>query len=141
MAIYLFVFIAILYWVGWIRHQLDISLNGYSSYKGKIAGIVIVTVCLAMTEWSSVPLIRNITEILDGRIAGYSQHCIDFYEQIEASDEDIVYIDMAEVDDNTCIINPKINVGYYDYEKEHANRTIARFYGKTAVYYNVEDDK
>lgn len=51
----------------------------------------------------------------------------------------MVEITIKEVEDRTCMINPQFWIGYYDMDKEWGNRSIAKFYGKDAVYIFLEE--
>lgn len=89
--------------------------------------------------WKTVPFVRETWEWYSGRYREYSDYCIGVYDQIKEAEGDIVEITIREVKDTTCMINPQFWIGYYDMDKEHANRSIANFYGKDAVYIYLEE--
>lgn len=141
MAIYIFLLITILYWKGWFTQ--NIKEHPLSVKNKKVVCLVIaVAMCVLIIQvkWFEVPLIREIKEIVSGDYREYSDFCVGVYNEIAESEEDVVTLTINRVEDNTCLNNPEFYYGYYDYQKEHANRTIARFYNKKVVYLINADD-
>lgn len=89
---------------------------------------------LLLDDWDRIPFIAEYRELSAGMFAQYSDFCVDIYRQIEESDQDIVEIHTDFVEQQVCLIGPQFFEGWYDPDEEYANRTIARFYGKRAIY-------
>ncbi len=101
--------------------------------------IAVLTVIIGRRKWKEVPFVRETREWYNGVYREYSDYCVGIYEQIAEAEGNIAEIVVREVKDTTCMIDPQFYIGYYDAEKEYANRTIARFYGKDAVYIYFEE--
>lgn len=135
-SIYIFTIIATLYWTEWIAES---GIIIYPSVKTKILYIILVICCVIrlyhMGELEYVPFIRQAQDVVSGRCEAYSKYCIGMYDTIKESeaDEVTIYLD-KQTDDITCMVNPAFYIGWYDYKKEHANKSIAEFFGKKAVY-------
>jgi hypothetical protein len=136
MAIYLFLLITVFWWSGWIRNHFVACIlsNRIEKYTSFVI-VAVVLIAVIGSDKLSVPLIREVKEIASGECKAYSEYCISLYDKIKECEGDVAEIYIKEMDDNTCMINPQIYIGYYDYENEYCNQTIARFYGKKAVYY------
>lgn len=62
------------------------------------------------------------------------QNFVWIFQKDRKNDGEIAEVYTDFVEDITCLINPQLYEGWYDPEEEYANQTIARFYGKQAVY-------
>lgn len=135
MAIYLFGIMAVAYWRGWITQTFEEHHLGLKTKK-IIYAIIAVVMCILVirVKWIEVPLVRGVRDIVSGECKRYSNFCVGVYDMIAQSEEEEVTLMINRVEDITCMITPQFYYGYYDYEKEYANRTIARFYNKKVVY-------
>lgn len=135
-AFYLYIFIGMLYIKGWLDRK-------YSTVSQKIVNrdticigcfLLAALLVLERDDWDRIPFIAEYRELSAGMFAQYSDFCVDIYRQIEESDQDIVEIHTDFVEQQVCLIGPQFFEGWYDPDEEYANRTIARFYGKRAIY-------
>lgn len=146
-AIYLFTFLTLFYWRGWLERRFpSIAVTGRLESVILLVAVVVLAVIIGNGRtwkgnpmWKTVPFVREIWEWYDGRYREYSDYCTGVYKQIKEAEGSIVEITIREVDDRTCMINPKFWIGYYDMDREHANQSIAKFYGKDAVYIYLEE--
>lgn len=139
-AIYLFTFLTLFYWRGWIERRFsNFAISNRMENIILLLSIVVLTVIIGRRKWKEVPFVRETREWYKGVYREYSDYCVGVYEQIAGAEENIAEIVVREVKDTTCMIDPQFYIGYYDAEKEYANRTIARFYGKDAVYIYFEE--
>ncbi len=142
MAFYIFLFLALFYLKGWIQKKYS-SISNIKINKDIICIVVVCVLGLLILdrfEFHNIPLVKGYRDWLSGECDKYEEYCVGIYNEIAASDEKVVEIHRDSVADITCMMNPQFYVGYYDYEKEYANQTIARFYGKDAVYLYLEDE-
>lgn len=141
MAFYLFIFLALFYVKGWIDCKYPTAFKLSVNRDGVICIVVLVTALLILNrgKWLEVPFVKNYCDLASGKVIEYSEYCIGIYNEIAESQDKVVEIYREEVKDKTCMMNPQFFVGWYDYEKEYANRTIARFYEKDAVYLYLKD--
>lgn len=147
-AIYLFTFLTLFYWRGWLERRFP-----HFAVTCRLENAILIVSALVLVViigndrllwkgnrmWKTVPFVRETWEWYSGRYREYSDYCIGVYDQIKEAEGDIVEITIREVKDTTCMINPQFWIGYYDMDKEHANRSIANFYGKDAVYIYLEE--
>lgn len=139
-AIYLFTFLTLFYWRGWIERRFsNFAISDRMENIILLLSIAVLTVIIGRRKWKEVPFVRETREWYNGVYREYSDYCVGVYEQIAGAEGNIAEIVVREVKDTTCMIDPQFYTGYYDPEKEHANRTIARFYGKDAVYIYFEE--
>lgn len=139
-AIYLFTFLTLFYWRGWLQSKLPPY-----AVTCRLENVILIVSALALIviignrKSKEVPFVRETQEWYNGVYREYSDYCVGVYEQIAEAEGNIAEIVVREVKDTTCMIDPQFYIGYYDAEKEYANRTIARFYGKDAVYIYFEE--
>lgn len=141
LVIFSAVFITIFYWRGWIAIKFPNICIG-CKYKGISSVFILVLFVIGMVisaKWNRISSLRIYRELLSGDIPAYAQWNVDIIKEIEKAHESavggsIIEIYVDKMDDNVCLINPKIQYGYYNPETEFANGSIARFYGVDAVY-------
>lgn len=135
-AFYLSIFIGMLYIKGWLDNKYNTVSRNIVNRDTICIGCFLLAFLLVLErdEWDRITFIAEARELSAGMFAEYSDFCVDIYRQIEESDQDIVEIHTDFVEQNVCLIGPQFFEGWYDPDKEHANRSIARFYGKRAVY-------
>ncbi len=139
-AIYLFTFLTLFYWRGWFQRKFpSFAVTCRLENVILIVSALVLIVIVGNRKSKEVPFVRETREWYNGIYKEYSDYCIGVYKQIEEAAGSIVEITVKEVKDTTCMINPQFRIGYYDIDKEHANRTIANFYGKDAVYIFLEE--
>ncbi|MGN0157149.1 MAG: DUF6056 family protein [Lachnospiraceae bacterium] len=144
LVIFFAFFIVFIYWRCWI---FSCNKNLIITRKAGIVCLVALTIfsCLTLNRmWKKgTAFYRQVAELKKGTPQEYAAYWIDVYKEIEESAEDIVVIYRdEEIEDMTCLINPVLTIGEYDYEHTHGNRSIAQFYGKKAVLFliNSEED-
>lgn len=140
MALYLFMFLALLYVKGWIGRKYHVDKIMWNKDAVLLFGILIIF--LLVTDRyaiGTIPVVKGYTDWIGGKCREYEEFCVGIYEEIEESDEDIVEIHRKPVQDTTYMMNPQFYIGQYDPEGEFANRTIAAYYGKTAVWLYLEE--
>lgn len=140
MAFYLFLFLALLYTRGWIGQKYHVNKIAWN--KDAICLFVILIVFLLVTDRyavKAIPVVKGYEDWISGKCREYEEFCVGIYKEIEESDEDIVEIHRKLVQDTTYMMNPQFYVGVYDPETEWANRSIATFYGKTAVWLYLDE--
>lgn len=147
-AIYLFTFLMLFYWRGWLERRFPSAAITCRLENVILLVSVLVLVVIIGNDrllwkgnrmWKTVSFVRETWEWYSGRYREYSDYCIGVYKQIEEADGNVVEITIKEVEDRTCMINPQFWIGYYDMDKEWGNRSIAKFYGKDAVYIFLEE--
>lgn len=141
-AFYLYIFIVVFYIKGWLDKKYkgicEKIINRDTIY---ITGfLIILLLVLDRNDWKQIPFIREYQELAAGKYEEYSAFCVDIYEQIKACDSEVAEVHTDFVEDITCLINPQLYEGWYDPETEYANQSIARFYGKQAVYIYYDKD-
>ena len=139
-VIYLFTFLTLFYFRGWLEWRFP----GFElSYRFEnfmlIFSAAVLAIMLWRRDWSEVPFLRYAREWHHGVYREWSDYCMGVYRQIEEAEGNTPEIVIQKVQDTTCMISPKFWIGWYDMEKEHANRSIAQFYGKDAVYIFYEE--
>lgn len=135
-AFYLYIFMGTLYIKGWLDRKYHTVSPKIVNRDTAWIGCFLLAALLVFErdDWDRIPFIAQYRELSAGMFAEYSDFCVDIYRQIEESDQDIVEIHTDYVEQQVCLIGPQFFEGWYDPEEEYANRTIARFYGKRAVY-------
>lgn len=135
-AFYLYIFMGTLYIKGWLDRKYHTVSPKIVNRDSVWIGCFLLAALLVFErdDWDRIPFIAQYRELSAGMFAEYSDFCVDIYRQIEESDQDIVEIHTDYVEQQVCLIGPQFFEGWYDPEEEYANRTIARFYGKRAVY-------
>lgn len=135
-AFYLYIFMGTLYIKGWLDRKYHTVSPKIVNRDTVWIGCFLLAALLVFErdDWDRIPFIAQYRELSAGMFAEYSDFCVDIYRQIEESDQDIVEIHTDYVEQQVCLIGPQFFEGWYDPEEEYANRTIARFYGKRAVY-------
>lgn len=135
-AFYLYIFMGTLYIKGWLDRKYHTVSPKVVNRDTVWIGCFLLAALLVFErdDWDRIPFIAEFRELSAGMFAEYSDFCVDIYRQIEESDQDIVEIHTDYVEQQVCLIGPQFFEGWYDPEEEYANRTIARFYGKRAVY-------
>ncbi len=141
-AIYLFTFLTLFYWRGWLAVKYP---QWFIKNRGKIVGYIAIAsiICLAFikTNIPEIVPIRLVRELRSGRIENYAEWNVSIIEAVKNGEGDIVRIETTAPEDKTCLINPKFYYGEYDYENEFANRSMAKFYGKKAIYiYDIKEE-
>lgn len=139
-AFYLFIFMALLYGRGWLEKKYHV--NSIQWNKDVIILSVVVVSFLLITDRfaiGTVPIVKEYKDWADGKYREYEEFCVGIYEEIAESEDDIVEIHRRPVEDTTYMMNPQFYVGIYDPETEYANRSIATFYRKTAVWLFLEE--
>ncbi len=147
-AIHFFTFLNLLYWRGWLEKRFpSVAVSCRFENVILLASVLFFVVIIGNGRllgkgtriWKTVPFVRETWEWYSGRHREYSDYCIGVYKQIEEADGNVVEITIKEVEDRTCMINSQFWIGYYDMDKEWGNRSIAKFYGKDAVYIFLEE--
>lgn len=143
MAFYLFIFLALFYIKGW----KDVKYPDFSIKFNKDANIALSIIILSLIVLDrgyliQIPIVKEYYDLVAGKYREYADYCIGIYDEVAASKEKVVEIYRKEIRDTTCMMNPQFYIGYYDYEEEYANTTIARFWDKDAIYlYYLEDEE
>ena len=143
MAFYLFIFLALFYIKGW----KDVKYPDFSIKFNKDANIALSIIILSLIVFDrgyliQIPIVKEYYDLVAGKFREYADYCIGIYDEVAASKEKVVEIYRKEIRDTTCMMNPQFYIGYYDYEEEYANTTIARFWDKDAIYlYYLEDEE
>lgn len=135
MAYFLFLYLCLFYVKGWMDRKY-VGLSDHLWNRDILFAAVFLVACLLIqdrNEWKQIPFIREYRELLQGKYEEYSEFCLGIYEQIEKSSGEYAEVHTDFVEYTTCQVNPLLYEGWYD-EDEYANTTIARFYGKKAVY-------
>lgn len=139
-AIYLFTFLALFYWRGWLERRFPkFEISNRFENLMLFFSAAVLAIMLWRRDWSGVPFLRYAQEWHHGVYGEWSDYCTGVYKQIEEAEGNTPEIAVQNMPDTTCMINPKFYIGWYDWEEEHANRTIANFYGKDAVYIFYEE--
>lgn len=140
MTFYLFLFLALLYVRGWVVQKYHVNKITWNKDAVLLFGILIIFL-LVTDRYAirTIPVIKGYTDWLSGKCREYEEFCTGIYEEIAESDKDIVEIHRKPVQDTTYMMNPQFYIGQYDPEEEYANRTIATYYGKTAVWLYLEE--
>ena len=116
----------------------------FSYNRRYVAGILIVVILfigLLKCNIREIAAVRLTRELRNGRIREYSEWNVSVIQAMEQGNDEIVEIETLNPEDKTCLINPKFYYGKYDPDKEFANRSMAMFYGKKAIYiYEREDE-
>lgn len=139
LAIFLFSFLIIFYWRGWLAIKLP---NLVIRQRGKIVAYIIIlsifVVAFYKTNIREMAAVRQARELSNGRIKEYADWNVSVIKAME-TEEDIIKIETNVPEDRTCLIGPKYFYGTFDYEKEPQNRSMMKFYGKKAIYiYNLK---
>lgn len=142
MAFYLFIFWALFYIKGW----RDAKYPGFHIRFNKDAKIALSIIILSFIVFDrkylmQIPVVKEYYDLAAGKNREYADYCIGIYDEVAASEDRVVEVYRKEVRDTTCMMNPQFYIGYYDYEEEYANTTIARFWDKDAIYLYLEDEE
>ena len=140
-AFYIFLLLALLYVRGWVHEKYPQIEKIYQNRDVKVCVILLIVCMLVMNrnDMLNIPVIKEYVDWSKGEYRKYSDYCMGIYQEIAQSDDDIVEIYVNKVEDMTCMMNPQFYEGYYNPDEEYANRTIADFYGKSAVYvYDID---
>lgn len=135
-AFYLYIFIGMFYVKGWFDEKYEGASQKIIN-KDTIGIACFFMAALLVHErqdWQEIPFISEYRDLSEGVFAEYSDFCVNVYRQIEESEGDTAEVHTDFVEQHVCLIGPQFVEGWYDPDKEYANRTIARFYGKRAVY-------
>lgn len=142
LAIFTFFFFILFYFRGWLAVKLPKVKFSYN--RRYVAGILIVVILfigLLKCNIREIAAVRITRELRNGRIREYSEWNVSVIQAMEQGNDEIVEIETLNPEDKTCLINPKLYYGKYDPDKEFANRSMAKFYGKKAIYiYEREDE-
>lgn len=142
LAIFVFSFLSVFYWRGWIAVKFPrciIKQRGVVASYVVIIGILVVA--FYKTNIREIAAIRQWRELSNGRIEEYADWNVSVIKTMENGEGDIVEIATHVPEDKTCLVGPKYYFGKYDYEKEFANRSMAMFYGKKAIYiYDLSEE-
>ncbi len=139
-AIYWFLLMVLLYWRGWINRKFGkINIQGKIRVLTVAAAVIVLVIGVKKSVVPYIPVVKQIRDFRTGAYEAYSEWCISIYTQVRESEEEIVTVNVPAMEDTTCLINPKFYFGVYDPEEEYANKTIASFYGKKAVYVLPEE--
>lgn len=126
---------------GWVHEKYPQIEKIYQNRDVKVCVILLIVCMLVMNrnDMLNIPVIKEYVDWSKGEYRKYSDYCMGIYQEIAQSDDDIVEIYVNKVEDMTCMMNPQFYEGYYNPDEEYANRTIADFYGKRAVYvYDID---
>jgi hypothetical protein len=145
-AIFLFVFLTIFYWRGWLAvkfPEFSISFKDDSVKYIVMACILIIGLIFGVRN-DKIASLRIYRELYNGEIARYADWNVSVIKAFETEtkgkgSDDVVEIHTNVIEDTTCMIWPKYYYGYYDPEIEFANGSIAKFYGVKAIY--IYDDE
>lgn len=136
LAMYLFLFLIVLYWKGWFASRF--SGEKLQNYKTVIDVAVLFAFMIGFirSDFGNYPAVIQFRDWAGGEYRRYADACSDVYRQIAESKGEIVVITVPQENliDSTCLTSPMFTTGYYDYQEEWGNRSIAEFYGKKAVY-------
>lgn len=140
LAMYLFLFLIILYWKGWFDRQF--FAKGFreklQNHKAVIDAVVLFAFVIGFirSDFGNYPAVIQFRDWAGGEYRRYADACSDVYRQIAESEGDIITLTVPRENliDSTCLVSPMFTAGEYDYLEEWGNRTIAEFYGKKAVY-------
>ena len=141
-AIFLFSFLCIFYWRGWLAVKFPQFRIGQNR-KGVVNVLILCIMCIGIlkSDVSEMAAVRQTRELLNGDIKEFSDWNVSVIQAMEQGEGEIVEIITSSPKDNCCLINPKFYYGEYDPEIEFANRSMAMFYGKKAIYiYNVDKE-
>lgn len=142
LAIYLFLLMILCYWRGWISRKFGkININSKFRWLTAAAAAVVLIVGVKKSVVPYIPVVKQINDFRSGVYENYADWCVSIYTQVKESEDEIVTVTVPPIHDTTCLINPKFYIGVYDPEEEYANRTIASFYGKRAVYVLIEEEQ
>lgn len=141
LAIYLFLLVILLYWRGWISRKFgSLELNAKIRWLTAAAAVIVMTVGVRKSVIPYIPVVKMTEDFRNGVYKEYSDWVVSVYNQVKESQDEVVTVVMPPIQDTTCLINPKFYIGIYDYEQEYANRTIAEYYGKKALYLLMDQD-
>lgn len=140
LAMYLFLFLIVLYWKGWFDRQF--FAKGFreklQNHKTVIdvAVLFVFMIGFIRSDFGNYPAVIQFRDWAGGEYRRYADACSDVYRQIAESKGEIVVITVPQENliDSTCLASPMFTTGYYDCQEEWGNRSIAEFYGKKAVY-------
>ncbi|MBD5468151.1 MAG: hypothetical protein HDR21_08400 [Lachnospiraceae bacterium] len=142
LAIYLFLLMILCYWRGWISRKFGkININSKLRWLTAAVAVVVLIVGVKKSVIPYIPVVKQVNDFRSGVYENYADWCVSIYTQVKESEDEIVTVTVPPIHDTTCLINPKFYIGVYDPEEEYANRTIASFYGKRAVYVLVEEEQ
>lgn len=141
-TLFVFTFLIVYYWIGfWLKRGIIARKeSNYGSLRLKI-GVVTALALAVLTQGMQIPYLRIMKEIVSHDASEYASRMVKIYEETAKEDGDFVYVDVDLAEENTVLISPKFCYGEYDPVVEYGNQTIARFYGKKAVYYMSPDGK
>ncbi|MBQ9926573.1 MAG: hypothetical protein IJO65_01225 [Lachnospiraceae bacterium] len=141
-AIYFFAFLTLFYWRGWLAVKYPkMVIKGRAMIVMYIAIIGISCLVFMKIDIREIVPIRLARELISGRIKNYAEWNVSIIEEMKNGEGDIVKIETSDLEDKTCLINPKFYYGEYNYEEEFANRSMAKFFGKKAIYiYDIKEE-
>lgn len=142
LASYTFIFLLLLYWGGWFGHKF--SSNNIIKKNSRVIfliGMCIFAIGVKVSNFGNYPAVKQFKNWSSGEYRRYSDCVIGMYNQIaEASgDPAIAIVSKEEIVDRTCLVPPAIFMGEYDPLEIYGNKTIAEYYGKSAVYIYEKD--
>lgn len=141
-TIYVLSFLAVFYWAGWsVKHDILPTKTPKYTSQLVILGVLVLAIIGFMVQKDQNAYVKVVKEIVSGDAKEYSDYVVSFYDAVENSHDDIVTVEIPRVIDTVCLIDPKIYLEEYDPDEEYGNQTIARYYGKKAIYYLTETDR
>lgn len=142
MAFYLFILLGLFYIKGWKDAKYpDFQIKINMDARIALGIIILSLIVLSRGYYMQIPVVKDYYDLATGKSKEYADYCIGIYDEIAASKDRVVEIYRKEVRDTTSMMNPQFYIGYYDYETEYANTTIARFWDKDAVYLYLVDEE
>ena len=140
--VFLFAFLTLFYWRGWLAVKYPkMVIKGRAMIVMYIAIIGISCLVFMKIDIREIVPIRLARELISGRIKNYAEWNVSIIEEMKNGEGDIVKIETSDLEDKTCLINPKFYYGEYNYEEEFANRSMAKFFGKKAIYiYDIKEE-
>ena len=142
MSFWIFIILALFYIKGWkdIKYP-DLTGTFNKDMVIVISVLIFALILLDRGKLMQIPLMKAYSDLAMGKCREYADYCVGIYSEVATSEDEVVEIYRKEVRDTTCMMNPQFYEGWYDYEEEYANRTIARFWDKDAVYLYLEDEE
>ena len=142
MSFWIFIILALFYIKGWkdIKYP-DLIVTFNKDMVIVISVLIFALILLDRGKLMQIPLMKAYSDLAMGKCREYADYCVGIYSEVATSEDEVVEIYRKEVRGTTCMMNPQFYEGWYDYEEEYANRTIARFWDKDAVYLYLEDEE
>lgn len=143
-VIFLCFFVILIYWRCWLyKKRSNLVIQRKHGFVGLLVLVLLSCIKLNSMPGKGTAFYTQIEDLKNGVPQNYSSFWIDVYEEIEKSNNEIAVLYRDNIpEDVTCLINPVVMIGDYDYENTPYNYSMSQFYEKKAtfLYLNGEND-